>query len=316
MSTINFPNDPVENQIYTKANRSWTWTGVYWKATSTTVGFTGSKGESSYISNNLPPANPAVGDRWFNTTDGLELVWTVDEDSSQWVEVAASGFPGEIGFTGSQGIPGEYAAFGYTGSQGSGFTGSVGFVGSQGDAGPAGGYTGSSGGPGYSGSIGDIGYVGSSGYTGSSGAYAAVGFTGSIGGIGYSGSLGYTGSSGAYAAVGFTGSLGYTGSAGTTIPVVQKTASYTLQLSDNGGIISITTGGVTVPANIFSAGMNISIYNKSPSTQNITQGTSVTMYLAGASNITTGNRTLNPYGIATIICIESNSFVITGAGLN
>lgn len=42
---INFPNSPQVNDTYTEGNRSWTWNGVYWRATSVTVGYTGSKGD-------------------------------------------------------------------------------------------------------------------------------------------------------------------------------------------------------------------------------------------------------------------------------
>jgi len=59
-----------------------------------------------------------------------------------------------VGFTGSQGIPGEFAALGYTGSRG--------FVGSQGA-----GFTGSRGGIGFTGSQGIPGEAANIGYTGS-----------------------------------------------------------------------------------------------------------------------------------------------------
>jgi hypothetical protein len=92
-----------------------------------------------------------------------------------------------------------------------------------------------------------------------------------------------------------------------------QTTGYTLIASDNGKHISITTGGVTVPSGVFSIGDVISIYNNSASTQTITQGTSVTMYLAGTA--TTGNRSLAQRGLATVLCVASNTFVINGGGL-
>jgi hypothetical protein len=64
---------------------------------------------------------------------------------------------------------------------------------------------------------------------------------------------------------------------------------------------------------VFSAGQAITIYNNSGSSQTITQGASVTMYLAGTS--TTGNRTLAQRGVCTVLCVASNTFVISGAGL-
>ena len=84
-------------------------------------------------------------------------------------------------------------------------------------------------------------------------------------------------------------------------------------LADSGKYISITTGGVTVPNAVFSAGDIISIYNNSGSNQTITQGTSVTMYLAGTA--TTGNRTLAQRGICSALCIDTSTFVIFGTGL-
>ena len=98
-----------------------------------------------------------------------------------------------------------------------------------------------------------------------------------------------------------------------TIVQNAQTAAYVLVVGDAGKHISITTGGVTVNSGIFSAGDAISIYNNSASSQTITQGGSVTMYLGGTA--TTGNRTLAQRGICTILCVASNTFVISGAGL-
>ena len=99
-----------------------------------------------------------------------------------------------------------------------------------------------------------------------------------------------------------------------TLPNNDKTGAYTLTANDIGELINITTGGVTVPASVFSAGDSITIYNNSASNQTITQGAGVTLRLAGTS--TTGNRTLALRGIATVMCVGSNDFVISGAGLS
>jgi hypothetical protein len=98
------------------------------------------------------------------------------------------------------------------------------------------------------------------------------------------------------------------------IPQDSKTSSYTLVASDTGKHISITTGGVTVPASLFSIGDVVTIYNNSTGNQTITQGASTTLRQAGTAN--TGNRTLAQYGLATILCVASNTFVISGAGLS
>ena len=98
------------------------------------------------------------------------------------------------------------------------------------------------------------------------------------------------------------------------LPVQSKGSSYSLLVSDSGQVISITSGGVTLNSGVFSAGQSVTIYNNSSSSQTITQGTSVTL----RQTVTglTGNRTLAGYGLCTILCIASNQFVITGAGLS
>lgn len=99
----------------------------------------------------------------------------------------------------------------------------------------------------------------------------------------------------------------------TTVPPNSQSSSYTLALGDVGKYISITSGGVTVPSGVFSAGDIVSIYNNSTLPQTISQGASVTMYLVGTS--ATGNRTLSQRGLATVLCVGSNEFVISGGGL-
>ena len=99
-----------------------------------------------------------------------------------------------------------------------------------------------------------------------------------------------------------------------SIPQNSKTAAYTLVVGDLGKHINITTGGVTVPSGVFSAGDAVTIYNDSSSDQTITQGSSVTLRSAGTAD--TGNRTLAQRGICTVLCVASNEFVISGAGLS
>jgi hypothetical protein len=100
-----------------------------------------------------------------------------------------------------------------------------------------------------------------------------------------------------------------------SIPINNKVAGYILASTDNGQMISITTGGVTINTGVFASpyGQSISIYNNSASSQTITQGAGVTLRLAGTA--ATGNRTLARYGVATIVCVASETFVISGAGL-
>ena len=96
------------------------------------------------------------------------------------------------------------------------------------------------------------------------------------------------------------------------IPFNTQSGSYTLVIGDRG--LSVKgASGVTVPQSVFSAGNVVSVTNTSGGSITITQGSGVTMYLAGTA--TTGNRTLAANGLATILCTAANTFIITGAGL-
>lgn len=111
-----------------------------------------------------------------------------------------------------------------------------------------------------------------------------------------------------------TGSIADTDGAIRAVPQNSKTTAYVLTADDAGKHISITTGGVTVPNGVFSIGDVVSIFNDSGSNQTITQGGSVTLRQAGTTN--TGNRTLGAYGLATVLCVGTSTFVISGAGLS
>ena len=94
------------------------------------------------------------------------------------------------------------------------------------------------------------------------------------------------------------------------IPQNSQSSTYSLQITDAGKHISITTGGVTVPSSVFSVGDAVTIFNNSSVNQTITQGSGVTLRFSGTT--LTGNRTLLPYGIATVLCVSSNIFAIVG----
>lgn len=97
------------------------------------------------------------------------------------------------------------------------------------------------------------------------------------------------------------------------LPQNAQTGAYVLVAADAGKHISITTGGVTIPIGVFSVGDQVAIYNNSTSNQTLTQGPSATVYLAGTA--TTGNRTLAQRGIARLLCVATNTFVIDGTGV-
>lgn len=95
-------------------------------------------------------------------------------------------------------------------------------------------------------------------------------------------------------------------------PVTNIIVGYGLTINDTGRTISTNTT-VFVPNAVFFAGNTVSLYNNSALSITVTQNTSVTMYLAGTA--TTGNRTLAQRGVATILCVAANTFVISGSGL-
>lgn len=69
----------------------------------------GTPGVIKYTYADYSPIAPSAGDRWFDTSNGLEFVYYVDEDSAQWVGVS-----GAVGPQGPQGIQGVTGVIAYT----------------------------------------------------------------------------------------------------------------------------------------------------------------------------------------------------------
>jgi hypothetical protein len=101
-----------------------------------------------------------------------------------------------------------------------------------------------------------------------------------------------------------------------SIPLNTQSSAYILTANDNGNLVSITTGNVTVNAGVFGSpfGQAISVFNNSANVMYVVQGTSVTLRLAGTA--TTGTRSLARYGLASLVCVAANTFVISGAGIS
>jgi hypothetical protein len=97
-------------------------------------------------------------------------------------------------------------------------------------------------------------------------------------------------------------------------PISSQTSSYVITTLDNGKTISITTGNVSFDTINITAGQIFSVFNNSNTNQTISQAPNSIMYLAGTN--TTGNRIITQYGIATLMCVAANTFVISGAGLS
>jgi hypothetical protein len=96
-----------------------------------------------------------------------------------------------------------------------------------------------------------------------------------------------------------------------TVPPVSTTGAYTLLATDVGQSVQVDAN-VTVPPSVFSAGDAVVIYNNSASSVSVLRGAGVTMYWVGGAN---NDRALTARGLATLLCVASNVFVITGQGL-
>lgn len=100
------------------------------------------------------------------------------------------------------------------------------------------------------------------------------------------------------------------------IPANQQTGAYVPTLTDRGETISITTGGVAIPAFstvAFPIGSAFSVYNNSATPQTISI-TSDTLRFAGT--LGTGPRTLAGYGLCTVYKPAVNTeWVVSGAGI-
>ena len=91
-----------------------------------------------------------------------------------------------------------------------------------------------------------------------------------------------------------------------------KSAAYTLVASDAGKCIYISTGGVTVPNGVFSAGDLVTIINNSGNAQTITAGIT-TLYNAPDGG--TGNRAMAGRSMANIFFVSNAEAYIQGGGV-
>lgn len=107
-----------------------------------------------------------------------------------------------------------------------------------------------------------------------------------------------------------TGPSGAVGPVQTNIP---QSTNTTLISSDAGKHVNISANATINSSTAFSVGDVVTIYNSSAGNITIT-ATGITLRLAGTAS--TGNRTLAQKGLATVLCIASNDYVIAGAGIS
>ena len=96
------------------------------------------------------------------------------------------------------------------------------------------------------------------------------------------------------------------------LPQSLHTTNYSLLPGDNGKHISISDGGITVPADAFNAGNVIRIYNNSINTQDVTPATGVKLYKSGESTDGNSALTMTARGLFTLLCVANNEFVLEG----
>jgi len=94
---------------------------------------------------------------------------------------------------------------------------------------------------------------------------------------------------------------------------IPQTTSTTLAATSVGKHHYVSAG-VTINTGVFNVGDAFMIVNSSASAITITQGASVSLRLAG-STATPASRNLAAYGVASILCVASNTFIVSGAGV-
>lgn len=76
------------------------------------TGATGPGGGTNYFLQNTLPVNPSIGDRWYNTSTGVESVYIYDGFGFLWISPASSGPQGPTGPVGATGPQGSTGATG------------------------------------------------------------------------------------------------------------------------------------------------------------------------------------------------------------
>ena len=99
-----------------------------------------------------------------------------------------------------------------------------------------------------------------------------------------------------------------------SIPLNSQSSAYTLVAADAGKVVYISSGGVTINENVFSAGDAVTIINNSGSDQTLTEGTG-SMVLYNTADGATGSRTLAGRGMCTLYWATTSNAYISGAGL-
>ena len=92
-----------------------------------------------------------------------------------------------------------------------------------------------------------------------------------------------------------------------------KNSQHALVFGDRGKLINSTAGGFVIGSGIFGPGDCFTLYNNSGGDVTISES-GTTLRLVGKAD--TGNRTLAQRGLATVVCVATNEFVVTGGGVS
>ena len=137
----------------------------------------------------------------------------------------------------------------------------------------------------------------------------SAGATGPTGATG----AGLTGATGATGPTGATGA-GLTGATGATLTGLPPSTNQTVASTDAGKYIGATGAVNFTTSTGFVSGDAVTIYNNTTGDISVTGATGVTLYNSGTS--LTGNRTLATRGLATALCVASNTYVVAGSGIS
>jgi len=156
------------------------------------------------------------------------------------------------------------------------------------------------------------------------GRFVAEGLPGATGPAGAQGPAGETGPQGLQGEPGATGPAGPQGPAGPTgdaagsfrtLPQIPVIEDIYITATATGRHFLRTNGNLYLNANVFDPGDIFTVVNLSSSSScQIITGSNVTMRVAGTLEV--GPRTLARWGLATVLCVSSNTFFISGSGLS
>jgi hypothetical protein len=107
----------------------------------------------------------------------------------------------------------------------------------------------------------------------------------------------------------------WTSSAAIGFAVSTTSGNYSISVDDNGKVISNSGNNAvwTIPTGL-STGFNATLFNNTATNQTFSVA-GVTVYIAGSSVQVSGASALEQRGLASIVCVSSNVFVASGAGL-